>query len=283
VTRADDGVETHSVENVVQVEGDDDAPLVRAFQLSGGGPHLGVSLSDVGSEEQSRLKLGDARGALVTKVHADTPAAKAGLKADDLIVRFDGEAVRSAAHLSRLVRETPAGRTVAIEVNRGGATQRLSATLDTSRRFGFSGDSGDFSLAIPPVPPMPPIPPLEPLIREKIDGATRHMFIERPGRLGITFQELSGQLARYFKVEDGSLLVSDVDADSAAAKAGLKAGDVIVAVNGKPVTRGQELREQVAKADDGAQIALGVQREGKPLDLKVTVTGRSRARREPTI
>ena len=147
VTRADDGVETQSVENVVQVEGDDDAPLVRAFQLSGGGPHLGVSLSDVGSEEQSRLKLGDARGALVTKVHADTPAAKAGLKADDLIVRFDGEAVRSAAHLSRLVRETPAGRTVAIEVNRGGATQRLSATLDTSRRFGFSGDSGDFSLA----------------------------------------------------------------------------------------------------------------------------------------
>jgi len=286
VTRADDDVEVKTFENVAELEDDSEGP-VRAFQLMDGGPHLGVSLTDVASEDRTRLKLADERGALVTKVHADTPAAKAGLKADDVIVRFDGEAVRSAAHLTRLVRETPGGRTVAIEVTRGGATQRLSATLDEShRRMAFGGDSKGYSFSVPPMPPMAPMPPmpeLEPLIREKLDSATRNFWIERPGRLGITFQELSGQLARYFKVEDGTLLVSEVGADSPSAKAGLKAGDVIVSVNGKAISRGQELREQVAKTEDGGTLALGVQRDGKPLDLKVTVTGRSRVRREPTI
>src|SRR5439155_12176 len=79
-----------------------------------------------------------------------------------------------------------------------------------------------------------------------------------------------GQLARYFKVAEGSLLVSDVSADSPAGKAGLKAGDVIVQVNGHPVSRGQDLREQVANAEPGSQLTLGVQREGKPLEVKVT-------------
>jgi serine protease Do len=125
---------------------------------------------------------------------------------------------------------------------------------------------------------------LEPLIREGMDHARRSFSIERPGRLGITYQELSGQLARYFNVEDGSLLVSNVNVDTPAAKAGLKAGDVIVKLDGKDVSR-QDLREQVAKAEGGSQITLGVQRDGKPVDVTVTLPARdrSRTRREPTI
>jgi len=138
---------------------------------------------------------------------------------------------------------------------------------------------------IPPVPPIPPMPPIEPLVREGMDRFNREFFIQRPGRLGIQYQELSGQLARYFKVADGTLLVSDVDEDSAAGKAGLKAGDVIVHVNGKTLSHGQDLREQVAKAESGAQITLGVQRDGRPMDLKVTLGERApaRARRSPSI
>ena len=116
-----------------------------------------------------------------------------------------------------------------------------------------------------------------------MDRLRQNFFIERPGRLGITYQELSGQLARYFKVAEGSLLVSDVSADSPAGKAGLKAGDVIVQVNGHPVSRGQDLREQVANAEPGSQLTLGVQREGKPLEVKVTPAERARARRQPSI
>jgi serine protease Do len=279
---------------VTRAQDDEGREIVRAFRMARGGSHLGVNLADVGRDDRARLKLSDERGALVKDVQEGTPAAKAGLKADDVIVRFDGEAVRSASQLSRLVRETPSGRPIAIEVNRGGAVQRLTATLDEGgRHFGLLGDNDDMHIGVPPVAPMAPMAPvppvpsmdqLEPLIREGMDHARRSFWIERPGRLGITYQELSGQLARYFNVEDGSLLVSNVNADTPAAKAGLKAGDVIVKLDGKDVSR-QDLREQVAKAEGGSQITLGVQRDGKPVDVTVTLPARdrSRARREPTI
>jgi serine protease Do len=272
-----------AVPAVAKAQDDVREPLIRAFRMAAGGSHLGVSLSDPSGDDRTRLKLSDERGALVKEVERDTPAAKAGLKADDVIVRFDGETVRSAAQLSRLVRETPAGRPVTIEVSRGGTIQRLTATLEEGRVFNhLLGDAGDMRIDVPPVPPVPPI---EPLLREGIDRLDRDFFIQRPGRLGIRYQELSGQLARYFKVADGSLLVSDVDAESPAGKAGLKAGDVIVQVNGKAVSRGRDLREQVAKAEAGSQITLGVQRDGKPMDVKVTVGERApaRARRTPSI
>jgi len=251
----------------------------RFFRLAGGGAHLGVSLGDVAADE---------RGALVKEVQADTPAARAGLEVDDVIVRFDGEPVRSAAQLSRLVRETPAGRKVAIEVKRGGAVQNLSATLDEGRRFGLLDDVGAMNIEVPPVPPMQPMPSMEsmePLVREGIDRAHRGLFLARPGRLGITYQELSGQLARHFKVHDGSLLVSEVREDSPAAKAGVQAGDIIVSINGKAVSRDRDLRSEVAAAEAGSQLALGVRRDGKVVDLKVTLGDRerTRARREPTI
>jgi serine protease Do len=253
----------------------------RFLRMAGGGSHLGVSLADVAADE---------RGALVKEVQADTPAARAGLEADDVIVRFDGEPVRSAAQLSRLVRETPAGRKVAIEVKRGGAVQNLSATLDEGRRFGLLDDIGDMNIEVPapPMPPMPPMPSMEsiePLVREGIDRAHRGLFLERPGRLGITYHELSGQLARHFKVGEGSLLVSEVREDSPAAKAGVQAGDIIVSINGKALSRGRDLRSEVAAAEAGSQLALGVQRDGKTVDLKVTLGDRerTRARREPGI
>jgi serine protease Do len=257
----------------------------RFLRLAGGGAYLGVSLGDVAADE---------RGALVKEVQADTPAARAGLEADDVIVRFDGEPVRSAAQLSRLVRETPAGRKVAIEVKRGGAVQNLSATLDEGRRFGLLDDVGDMNIEVPPVPPVPPLPSMpsmpsmesmEPLVREGIDRAHRGLFLGRPGRLGITYQELSGQLARHFKVGDGSMLVSEVREDSPAAKAGVQAGDIIVSINGKAVSRSRDLRSEVAAAEAGSQLALGVQRDGKAVELKVTLGNRerTRARREPTI
>ena len=100
-----------------------------------GGSRLGVGLEDTE---------GDVRGTKVRSVEEGSPAEKAGIQEGDVIVRFDGEAVRSASQLARLVGETPAGRSVAIEVTRGGATQKLSATLaEGSRRVRvFSGDGG---------------------------------------------------------------------------------------------------------------------------------------------
>ena len=76
------------------------------------------------------------------------------------------------------------------------------------------------------------------------------------GRLGVSAEEVSGQLAAYFGVESG-VLVRQVDEDSAAAKAGVKAGDVITAVNGKAVKDAGELRRQIADATEGDQSERG--------------------------
>src|SRR5262245_33229161 len=75
--------------------------------VMGSGSHLGVRLEDVDKDDVSRLKLTEERGALIKGVDEDSPAARAGLKAGDVVVRYQGEAVQGVAQLSRLVRETP--------------------------------------------------------------------------------------------------------------------------------------------------------------------------------
>jgi serine protease Do len=82
---------------------------------------------------------------------------------------------------------------------------------------------------------------------------------------------------------DGGVLVSSVEASGPASKAGVKAGDVIVKVDGKPVHDGGDLRTAVARLEPGKEATLTVHRDGRPLDLKLTVAGRARrAPRNPT-
>jgi serine protease Do len=108
-----------------------------------------------------------------------------------------------------------------------------------------------------------------------MDGEGGDVFREiiragRPRRLGITYEELGDQLAAYFKAPEGSILVTGVDSDGPAARAGLKAGDVILKWNGKAV-EGAEFREAVGKAEPGSEATLTVQRDGHPLDLRVSL------------
>ena len=91
------------------------------------------------------------------------------------------------------------------------------------------------------------------------------------GRLGVRVQDLSEELAGYFGVKSG-VLVAGVDAETPAAKAGVKAGDVITAVNGQAITEPGELRREVAKVEDGKTADLSVTRDKKALTLKVEVT-----------
>jgi serine protease Do len=251
-----------------------------------GGGRLGVSIED---------PKGDARGASVRSVEPDSAAEKAGLKEGDVIVRFDGESVRSAAQLGRLVAETPAGRAVAIEVTRGGATQKLTATLaEASRSFRFhGGDDGDFALEMPdwntpeppeppdvhvapraPRPPKAPMPPMPHVWSwDNDDGfMVRRLPGGGPRKLGIEYMEIGDQLAAYFKLSGKSgVLVTSVDADGPAAKAGIKAGDVVTKVGTDAIADGDDLRHAMSRAEGGSQVTVTVQRDGHPLELKPTL------------
>lgn len=257
---------------------------VEVIRTTGGGARLGVVLEEVGVDDLSRLKLAEERGALVKEVAAGSAAEKAGLQEGDVILSYQGERVGSASQLRRLVRETPPGRRVAIEASRGGAVQRLTASLEARKDepgpFEFD-DSFHFNVPVPPVPPLPPMPSLGHLFEEGDRGRRllfRDRFVEgRPGRLGLSYQELSGQLARYFKVEDGALLVTDVEEEGPAARAGVRAGDVIVKFNGKAVTGGGVLRT-LGDAPAGGEVTISLQRDGRPLDVAVTPRGDKRVR-----
>jgi len=262
--RAKDADEDRNVDRRVQV-----------IRLGGGGGFLGVRLQEVD----------EGRGARVDSVEPDSPAAKAGVKEGDVIVRFDGEAVRSALQLTRLVRETPADRAVPIEVTRGGVAQKLSATLDEGHgRFRYENrellvpePEFDIELPEPPEPPEAPRAPRAPrpwAFGWHGDG-DRDFVFRMPGgprKLGIAYQDISGQLAGYFKLGEGSgVLVTSVDEGGPAAKAGVKAGDVILKLDGKAIRDGGDLREHVRNAEAGTEVALTVQRDGRPVELKVTL------------
>jgi len=265
--------------------------------------HAGGGRLGVGLEETE----GDLRGAKVRSVEEGSPAEKAGLKEGDVIVRFDGEAVRSATQLARLVGETPAGRSVAIEVSRGGAAQKLTATLaeggNRVRVFGGEGLPGrhefafempDFDVQVPEPPEPPeapgaPAPPPAPHPHARdFRGGGGHdmvfrMFGGGPRKLGVEYLEIGEQLASYFKLAGKTgVLVATVDADGPAAKAGLKAGDVILKLGAKTIAAGDDLREAVSQAEGGKETTVTVQRDGRPLDLKVTLAKpESRVRRRP--
>jgi S1-C subfamily serine protease len=93
-----------------------------------------------------------------------------------------------------------------------------------------------------------------------------------PRKLGIEYMDVGEQLAGYFKLSGKSgVLVSSVDADGPAAKAGMKAGDVVLKVGGTAIADGDDLRKAVSEAEGGKEVTVTVQREGRPLDLKVTL------------
>lgn len=226
-----------------------------SWREEGGGAWLGVRLKDVTAEKAKELKLPGEYGVIVKDVEEESPAAKAGLAKDDVILEFAGEKVRSAAHLRRLVRETPPGRSVTLLASRAGQTRTLTATLAEGR---------DRIFQLRTLPPVPPIPEIE---IPEFDFVWRG----RGARLGISADELTPQLAEYFGVKGGKgILVREVVVGSAAQKAGLKAGDVIVAVDGKEVATVSKLRRALAGDTDAKRKAtLTIVRDRREQTLPV--------------
>lgn len=252
------------------------------MQVFRGGSRIGVSIKEVDAEEAKRAKLPGVSGVVIEEVTADSPAEKAGLRAGDVIVEFDGERVRSTRQFTRLVQETPPERDVQAVVVRDGQRTTLSVRPEASNAFGALRGLerfDEFHVA-PPIPPMPPTPPTPPApAPEAFEFIPRlERFFSSSGRLGITVDSLSEQLGDYFGTKEGVLVTSVAD-DSAAAKAGLKAGDVIVSVNGATVDSPSDLSRRVQRLDDGEEFTLEIVRDKKRQTLKGKAEPRQTRRR----
>ncbi len=224
---------------------------------------LGVEINEVTQEKAKELKLPQAQGVIVGQVEADSPAAKAGLKQNDVILRYDGHEVEGTIQFRRLVRETPPGRTVNVEVWRNGAMQTLSVQITDRNAYyekrmrGATPEFGrSFSFEVP---------------NFEMHGPEMFMWMNGGGpALGIEAEDLSGQLGAYFGAPNGTgVLVRSVHADTPAARAGLKAGDVIVKLDGAPVKSVSGLRDELREKRDQKSVTLGVLRKGSELNLTV--------------
>ena len=225
---------------------------------------IGVSIRDVRSADTGSARLSKAEGAYIESVQSGTPAEKAGLKAGDIVLEFDGEHVRGARHFARLVEETPVGRSVGVAITRGGTRQTLSVAPEETRgAVRFQGEE----------------------LGERIERGLRDLQQRRPPgndqRLGVALMPLSEQLAAYFGVKSG-VLVSEVVPDSAAARAGVRAGDVITTISGQRVSSPADVVAILRQTDQPGTVDLTLVRDRRETHAEAQLKESRRVRpREP--
>ncbi len=237
--------------------------VVYSYATSGAS-YLGVGIRDVASEDVEKLGLSQERGVYITDVEQDSPAAEAGIQEADVILEYSRIPVFSARQFQRMVADTPRGREVEISVFRDTQTMRLTAEVG-SRRGGRSPrldifphfEEGGVQVA--------------PFDR----GRGVFSFSDKP-RLGIRGDALTAQLADYFGVTQGEgVLIAEVLEGTPAEKAGLKAGDVIISVNGVGVASVGDLSQQL---EDGL-VELEIVRQQRVQTVTADLTQKKRERK----
>ena len=238
-----------------------DSDSVFSFLVDGSG-FLGVHAEDISRENMGRYGLNQVRGVGVTQVVKDSPAEKAGIRKDDVIVRLGGENVTSVRKLNRLVSEIAPDQTVSLTVSRGGSERELTATI-ARRRDTFSTTEG-FRVGDEPRG----FRWEGPLFNQ--DGGDLVFALGNRRRIGVSTSELSKQLAEFFGVAGGSgVLVTSVTDDGPAARAGVKAGDVIIAIDGEKVDNTGDISRIVNQKKEG-EVTLTIVRNKAQQTIRVT-------------
>src|SRR5438445_3220007 len=251
------------------VEAQEPGSTAQTFSFFVEGAFLGVAGEDITKENMSRYGLREVRGVGITQVVKDSPAEKAGLKKDDVILRFEGDSVTSVRKLNRLVAEVAPDQSVKLAISRGGSEQEVSVTIGKrdqslnafNRLEGPEGARGmELFKGLEGLQKLDGFKGLEDLKdlgpgakvwKWEGQGPGNDGFVFALGnnrRMGVSTVQLTKQLGDYFGIADGKgVLISTVSDNSAAAKAGLKAGDVITTVDGETTEGPGDLSRAINK------------------------------------
>lgn len=229
---------------------------------------LGVRLQRLTSDLREAMDISAETGVLVTDIVEDSPAEEAGIEVGDVIQKFDGQTVSSPGQLSRLVRKTPPGEKVKVEISRHGENKTITAEIGEREgieklyTIKISGDEGEEGLLLHCPSGMEWL-------------GLPHCLSAWMGSdiwLGVHTVDLTDQLAKYFDIKDGrGVLISEVVEDSPAQKAKLEAGDVIVKADGERIDDTSDLREAIDEHEEGQEMEVVVVRKGKEKTVKVTL------------
>lgn len=235
-----------------------------------GGPvsYLGIGVREIMGDRAKELKLKEEAGVEVTRVDADSPAEKAGLKAGDAVLEFQGNRVEGSEQFVRFVRETPAGRPVKLKISRAGHTQFVTATIGERQSGVYGMSQKDREQLERQMTQM----------REQLRSMPQMRRMDVPhavmgwrsGMLGIDGESVEDQLAEYFGVKEG-VLVRGVAKDMPAAKAGIRAGDVIVKVEDNKVSSPREITGAIRSARGKKPLKVTLFRQKSELTVDVQV------------
>jgi serine protease Do len=193
---------------------------------------LGVTIQGVTQELADSFGLKKAQGALVAAVEPKSPADKAGIKTGDIILAVDGRTIENSIDLPRVIGESRPGTPVSLKIWRQGQTRELNASLGET--------------------------PAEKVAKTESELKTK------PGKLGLALRPLTQEERKRIETE-GGLLVEQ--SEGPAARAGVQAGDVILAFNNQPVKTVDQLRRLVDRSR--GNVALLIQREGNKIYVPI--------------
>ena len=202
---------------------------------------IGVVIQEVTKELAESFGLPKAAGALVNSVEKGGPAEKAGIQASDVILKFDNKEVDNSSDLPRIVAATRPGAKVTVQIWRKGERKDLTITVGET-----------------------------PEERTAKRQPSRKPSGEAVGKLGLTVIELTAEQKRELNVADGVLVEN---AEGAAARAGIRRGDIILGVNNQEVKSVEELNQLLAPGERPRTVALLVKRGEGSLYIPLRING----------
>ena len=239
-----------------------------------GSSYLGVDTRDVSTDRLGALNLKEEKGVEVTMVDQDAPAGKAGVKEHDVILSLNGTEVESVEQLRRMIHEVPPGRVVTLGLSRHGQPLTVKVQLADRKKsfsYSYSDHENNYSETFR-IPPIPPIPPMT-----DIDIPMSIVVVHSSARSGLMLENLTPQLGDYFGARNGEgVLVRSVEKGTPAEKAGFRAGDVIVKVNGERISDASDFSRTLQSRKDST-VSIGVLRDKKEQTITLSLPSRKQS------
>ncbi|MBN1356680.1 DegQ family serine endoprotease [bacterium] len=200
---------------------------------------LGVTIQSLSEELANSLNLPSTKGALVAEIIEDGPADRAGIKVQDVIIRFDGTEIRNSSHLSQMVAASPVGKKFQIDLIRGNKEKNIQVKLGER--------------------------PENPSQIKTQSG----VFID----LGMTVQDLTPEIARELGIEKiEGILISNVESGSPSDRAGLRRGDIILEFNQEKISSVKQYQDAVKKLAPGESAVLYIRRGDSKIFVAVKIS-----------
>jgi len=246
------------------------SPLLHSGSSQG---YMGVLVGDIDADAAAKLRLKDSRGAVITLIDHDAPAAQAGIRVNDVVLQVNGQPIEGAEHFGRILRDVPAGHSVVLAISRDGVAQTITVQLadrkkmehDVWNRLDNGGDSTTSA---------PGMGILAGGSGDVPSGFHLPFLGASTLNVGALVEPLTSQMAEYLGVQSG-LMIKQIARKSEAEGAGLKAFDVILKVGADAIATTADW-DRALRANQGKPVPVTILRDRRQQMVTLQVDSKRR-------